>query len=106
MGFHNINVVVLIRANLLTQANNWLAKQGMGDGVFKRELILIADPDDQPARGYAGILTTDISGWEMLRKVIEGQANCYIFADQRKKEAAQQALDFIASKGFRLKPQG
>lgn len=106
MGYYRIRAVIIIRAALLATAKNWLAKQGMTGDIFKHEIILKADPDNQPARGYGGILLVDLHGWETLKKAIDGQANCFLFGSMRKKTAVQEGLDFIDSKGYRIKPKG
>lgn len=104
MGYYRIYAVILIPADRLAAANAYLDRQGMGGDVFKKALIRIADPDEHEARGYAGLVRVDVAGWATLQRVIEGQANCYLFGGFNKQSAAADALVFIDSKGFRVKP--
>lgn len=104
MGYYRIYAVLLIPAARLEQTNAWLSKNGFGLDVFRRAIILQADADDHAPRGYAGILRTDTAGYETLRKSIDGLPNCYLFGSQRKATAALETLQFIADKGYKLKP--
>lgn len=106
MGYHKIHAVLIIPATLLTQATNFLRKHGLGTGHLHRALIRKTDPDNQAPRGYAAIMRLDEGGWAVIKKAVEGRANCYVFADMRKRQAAASALNFIDSKGFRIKPNG
>ena len=104
MGYYRIFAVILIPADKVEQARAFLLKHGIGTGILTKAIIRITDPDDQAPRGYAGMVRVDNGGWAAIKKAVAGQANCYVFGDMRKKQAASSALAFIKAKGFRLKP--
>lgn len=104
MGYYRIFAVILVPATLVEQARTFLRKHGIGEAILTKPIIRIADPDDQAPRGYVGMVRVDTGGWATLKKAVAGQANCYVFGDMRKKQAAASALAFIKAKGFRLKP--
>ena len=97
------NVVVLIKADRLEQANNFLERRGYGPNNFgQHALILKTDPDDAAPRGYGTEIPADAALLATLQKVAASHPQARIFVGDRSKKHAKE---FIDAQGYRLKPK-
>lgn len=98
-------VVILVTADLVESADNFLYRQGYGRGNFSHPLIATNDPDNATPKGYACLVHADVHFRTVVaNKVKEIGNKAKIFWSLKRKSAIQQGLDFIHSKGYRLKP--
>ncbi len=104
MSNYPFHVALLIKASILNNAKAFLLRNGLGYSLTK-VLILKADPDNATAKGYAALLHCTAGERTMLAKKADAAGNnAFVFWSTNKKQAKQKALDFIDSKGYRIKP--
>jgi hypothetical protein len=97
--------VLLVKTTIAQNAQNWLAKHGFGPSLT-RVLIRDTDPDNAPARGYAAILRCSPGERTVLAKKAESMgSSAFVFWSMSRKRAKQQAMQFMKSKGYRIKPR-
>ena len=97
--------VLLVSADKLTEADNYLYRHGYGRGNLNRALIREADPDNAPAKGWACMVQVDAAFVTTARtKAAAIGAKAQVFASMHRQTAKQEALAFVTSKGYRVKP--
>ncbi len=72
-----------------------------------RQLILKTDPDNATAKGYAAMFRcTAAERTAIHRKADQAGNNAFVFWSTRRKEAKTEAMAFLDSKGYRVRPSG
>lgn len=98
-------VVIVVTADIVDAANKFLEMQGYGKGNFNRAIILKTDVNTAPAKAYGCMVQADPAlRTILLRKSKQLSAKSFIFWSMNRRAALQEALSFIDSKGYKLKP--
>lgn len=105
MTNYSFFVVLIVRATIAVAAKQWLSRHGFGDGAT-RALIRKTDANTAtPIAWGMELLCTPGERTVLARKAEGLGSNAEIFWSTNRREARQLALQFIDSKGLKLKPQ-
>ena len=99
-------VIAIVKATIVNAANNWMERQGYGENNFNIPLIRDVDPDSQAARFWAAEFQAEPSLRTIIHRKIDslGATDAFLFWSKNRKTARQKAKEFVANKGYRIKP--
>ncbi len=99
-------VAMIVTADIVDAVNRYLERMGYGPGNLSIPIIATNDPDGAAPKGYGCLVQGDRAFRTIVhRKAEELKPKAFVFWSMHPREAKQQALAFIHSKGYRLKPR-
>lgn len=108
---YTVRIIYAVAASDRANANSICAAHGLGPNNFSIPLILASDPDTQAARAWGVCIQLTPALAQNLRNAfvaagIEGRGGRVNLAhwDPVQGQALQKLQEFLASKGWRLKP--